>query len=131
MASLGTKILLPHSINTVWNVIYSFDKYTQWRSDIKQMDIISVLEFTEHTKDGYVTNFKITELEENENLVFDVDNINLRGQWTIHLVSKGPATELNLRQVLNAKKIYMQPFVKNYMKCQQMMYISDLKNFLK
>ena len=130
MASSGTKILLPHDINTVWDTIYNFENYKSWRNDLKDLTVVSVLEFVEHTTDGYDTTYKITNIEENRILEFDVDNINLKGHWTFTLTPKGKATELHLKQKMNAKKIYMQLFVSSYLKNQQIIYFNALKTIL-
>ena len=130
MASLGTKVLLPHDVETVWNTLFNFEEYKSWRTDLKELTVVSVLEFIEHTKDGYDTTYKITQIEERERLEFDIDNMNLKGHWVIQFIPKGKATKFTLQQKVNAKKLYMQPFVSSYLKSQQLLYMSDLKKQL-
>ncbi len=43
---------------------------------------------------------------------------------------KGEDTEIDFTEDVTAKKIFMKPFVKSYLKKQQKQYISDLQREL-
>ena len=51
-------------IEKVWELVTSLDNYS-WRSDLVKIVVtVPEKEFEEHTKDGYVTKFKITAFDE-------------------------------------------------------------------
>ncbi len=68
-------------INTVWDIVINNEDYA-WRSDLSK---ISISEdgnsFTEYTKDGYQTNFRITHKELYNRYEFDMTNKNFTGHW--------------------------------------------------
>ena len=69
-------------IEKVWELVTSLDNYS-WRSDLDKIVVtVPEKEFEEHTKDGYVTKFKITAFDEYKNYEFDMENGNMQGHWT-------------------------------------------------
>ena len=54
----------------------------------------------------------------------------MRGHWTGVFTQKAEQTELEMTEAVTAKKILLRPFVKPYLKKQQLRYVSDLKKAL-
>lgn len=48
----------------------------------------------------------------------------------MYLLKKGEQTEIEFTEDVIAKKIFMKPFVKAYLKKQQKLYVSDLEKIL-
>ena len=130
MASLGTKAIFKQDLQTVWDVIATVENYSSWRSDIKNLEIIDENYYVESTMDGYETTFRVMKKEPFSRIELRMDNVNLEGRWSIQLNRTSEGTEFLLNQTANAYKLYMQPFVRNYLKAQQMMYMENLKSRL-
>lgn len=117
-------------VEKVWELVTSLDKYS-WRSDLDKIVVtVPEKEFEEHTKDGYVTRFKITAFDEYKNYEFDMENDNMHGHWTGKFSYKDGITIIEFTENVNAKKLIMKPFVGSYLKKQQEKYIQDLRNAL-
>lgn len=129
MAILNTKIILPCSIQKAWDIITSIEKYT-WRSDLSKTERLSERQFVEYTKNGYATNFTITITEPCKRWEFDMENGNMIGHWAGAFTEKGEQTEINFTEEVTAKKFFMKPFVKGYLKKQQALFVKDLKKTL-
>lgn len=131
MASLGVKADFKEDIQKVWEIATSVDKFETWRSDIKKVEILTESMFTEYTKDGYITNYRVIKKEPYGLFELEADNENLYGRMTIKIFERDGGVEFFMQQVLSAKKLIMVPFAKNYLKAFQMNYIEDLKKILK
>ena len=129
MAISNIKVSLPCDIQKVWKAVTSLEDCT-WRSDLGKIEIVNENQFIEYTKDGYATTFTITEKEPCKRYEFDIENGNMQGHWTGIFTKKGNSTELDFTEDVTAKKLFMKPFVKGYLKKQQQLYVSDLKKFL-
>lgn len=129
MTVLSTKVFLQCNIQKAWDVVTSVEKYT-WRSDLSKTERLNERQFVEYTKDGYATTFTITVEEPCKRWEFDMENGNMTGHWTGVFAKKGKQTELFFTEEVNAKKFFMKPFVKLYLKKQQDLFINDLKNAL-
>ena len=129
MAISNIKVSLPCDIQNVWEAVTSLEDCA-WRSDLGKIEIVNENQFIEYTKDGYATTFTITEKEPCKRYEFDIENGNMQGHWTGIFTKKGNSTELDFTEVVTAKKLFMKPFVKGYLKKQQQLYVSDLKKFL-
>lgn len=129
MAISNIKVSLPCDIQKVWEAVTSLEDYA-WRSDLGKIEIVNENQFIEYTKDGYATTFTITEKEPCKRYEFDIENGNMQGHWTGIFTKKGNSTELDFTEDVTAKKLFMKPFVKGYLKKQQQLYVSDLKKFL-
>lgn len=117
-------------IEKVWELVTSLDNYS-WRSDIDKIVVtVPEKEFEEHTKDGYITKFKITALDEYKNYEFDMENGNMQGHWTGEFSYKDGITFIEFTDDVIAKKLVMMPFVGMYLKKQQAKYIQDLREAL-
>lgn len=129
MAVSNIKATLQSDIQNVWNVVTSLENYG-WRSDLSKIEIISDSQFVKYTKDGYATTFTITETRPCERWEFDMENGNMKGHWTGIFTEKGGQTEIDFTEEVTAKKFFMKPFVKAFLKKQQELYIADLKKAL-
>lgn len=117
-------------IEKVWNIVTSLDEYS-WRSDIDKIVVIKPeKQFEEHTKDGYITRFTITACEACKRYEFDIENSNITGHWTGIFSFQNGKTIIDFTENVTAKKLFMKPFVKSYLKKQQSTYIQDLKRAL-
>lgn len=129
MAVLNVKAFFQSDIKKVWEVVTSLENYS-WRSDLSRIEIIKENQFIEYTKDGYSTTFTITQAEEYRRWEFDMENSNMKGHWTGIFTEKGSGTEIDFAENVTAKKLFIKPFVKAYLKKQQKLYISDLRKAL-
>lgn len=117
-------------VEKVWNIVTSLDDYF-WRSDIDRIVVTKPKkQFEEHTKDGYITKFTITVFEDFKRYEFDMENSNMVGHWTGIFSYQNGKTIIHFTEDVIAKKMFMKPFVRNYLKKQQSMYIRDLKHAL-
>ncbi len=125
MAVSKVKAAFQSDVQNVWDVVTSLGNYA-WRSDLSKIEIINENQFTEYTKDGYATVFTITAKEPYKRWEFDMENDNMKGHWTGIFTQKGGQTEIDFTEEVTAKKFFMKPFVKIFLKRQQALYISDL-----
>ena len=56
-----------------------------------------------------------------------MENSNMKGHWVGIFTSIDDKTEIDFTEYVTAKKFYMKPFVKSYLKKQQAQFVSDLK----
>ena len=130
MAIANRKVILPCDVQRAWSIVTSLENYA-WRSDIRRIERISETQFVEHTKAGYATTFTITATVPLVRWEFDMENENMKGHWTGLFSEHGGATTVVLTEEVAAKKIWLKPFVKGYLKKQQSLYIADLEKALK
>lgn len=129
MAVANMKATFQCDIKKVWETMTSLEKYA-WRSDLSKVEILNETQFIEYTKEGYATTFTITVTEPFKRWEFDMENDNIKGHWTGIFTQKGGQTEIDFTEEVTAKKFFMKPFVKAYLKRQQSQYVSDLKKAL-
>lgn len=129
MAVSNIKVVLDKDIKEVWETVTSLDNYA-WRSDLGKIEVLSDKQFVEYTKDGYATTFTVTVTEPYKRWEFDMENDNIKGHWIGVFTEKDGKTEIDFTEDVNAKKFFMKPFVKSYLKKQQSQYVSDLKKAL-
>ena len=129
MATSNIKAIIPCDIHRVWKVVTEIENYT-WRSDLSKTEVISDKQFIEYTKEGYPTTFTITITEPYKRWEFDMENSNMKGHWTGIFTVKGDETEIDFTEQVEAKKLLMKPFVKSYLKKQQIQFVADImKNY--
>ena len=117
-------------IKTLWEIITSLENYA-WRSDISKIEIVKPQkQFIEYTKELYPTTFTITAFEPYQRYEFKMENSRMTGYWIGLLSDKNGMTTIDFTENVTAKKIYMKPFVKPFLKKQQQTYIHDLKKAL-
>jgi len=117
-------------VEKIWNIVTSLENYS-WRSDLDKIVISKPeKEFEEHTKEGYVTKFKITAFEPYKRYEFDMENENMTGHWTGVFSYQNGKTVINFTENVTAKKMLMKPFVGIYLKKQQNTYVNDLRHIV-
>ena len=130
MATSNIKALIPSELRQVWDFVLDIENYTAWRSDLSKTEVISDEQFIEYTKDGYPTTFTVTLVEPYRRWEFDMENSNMKGHWTGIFTAKGDETEIYFTEQVEAKKLLMKPFVKSYLKKQQIQFVADImKNY--
>lgn len=129
MAISNIKAVFQSNVHKVWEVVTSVENYT-WRSDLSKTVRLNEKQFIEYTKEGYATTFTITLAEPYKLWEFDMENGNMKGHWTGRFTQKGEETEIEFTEDVTAKKFFMKPFVKSYLKKQQAQYIADLEKAL-
>ncbi|MCM1186723.1 MAG: SRPBCC family protein [Lachnoclostridium sp.] len=129
MAVFNIKAVFPDNIQKVWEVVTDVKNYT-WRSDLSKTEILNDKQFVEYTKESYATNFTITVTEPCKRWEFDMENGNIKGHWIGIFTEREDGTEIDFTEDVTAKKFFMKPFVKSYLKKQQELFISDLKKAL-
>ncbi|WP_287714120.1 SRPBCC family protein [Blautia sp.] len=129
MAISNIKAVFQQDIQKVWETVTSLNNYA-WRSDLSKIEILNENQFVEYTKEGYATTFTITAVETCKRWEFDMENDNMKGHWIGIFTQKDGQTEIDFTENVAAKKLFMRPFVKSFLKKQQMLYVSDLKKAL-
>ncbi len=129
MAVSKMSVTLPRKVEKVWETVTSLSDYA-WRSDLGRIEAVSVTRFVEYTKEGYATTFTTTVMEPYRRWEFDLENGNIKGHWVGVFSEKDGHTLLELTEDVTAKKFFMRPFVKAYLKKQQGQYVADLKRVL-
>lgn len=59
-----------------------------------------------------------------------MENSNMKGHWVGIFTIIDDKTEIDFTEQVTAKKFYMKPFVKSYLKKQQTQFVMDLKRIL-
>ena len=118
MAVSNIKVTFPCDVKEAWETVTSLEKYA-WRSDLSKIEILNNKQFIEYTKDGYATTFTITATDPYKRWEFNMENSNMKGHWVGVFIPKGTQTEIDFTEDVTAKKFFMKPFVKGYLKKQQ------------
>ena len=130
MTTANIKESINCNIHKVWETVLAVNKYNQWRSDLSKTEVINEDQFIEYTKNGYPAIFTITLVESHKRWEFDMENSNMKGHWVGIFTSIEDKTEIDFTEQVTAKKFYMKPFVKSYLKKQQVQFVMDLKRIL-
>lgn len=126
MAVCEIKAVLACDIQTVWEMVTSLEHYT-WRSDLDKIEVTDENQFIEYTREGYATAFTVTVKEPCRRWEFDMENDNMKGHFSGVFIQKDHGTEIRLTEDVTAKKVFMKPVIKSYLKKQQARYVADLK----
>ena len=129
MAVSNIKAIFQCDVQKVWEIVTSIENYS-WRSDLSKIEILNENQFIEYTKEGYATTFTVTEKVPYERWEFDMENNNMKGHWTGAFTQVGDKTEVDFKEDVTAKKVFMKPFIKGFLKKQQVLYIEDLRKTL-
>lgn len=129
MAVSRIKAVFHNDIKDVWNLVTSLENF-QWRSDLSKIEIISDNQFVEYAKNGYATTFSITVTKPFERWEFDIENDNMKGHWTGIFCTHNGNTEIEFIEDVTPKKLIIKPFIKSFLKKQQILYLSDLRKAL-
>ncbi len=130
MATSKINAIIGRDIYKVWGIMLAVDKYGTWRSDLSKTETVNDKQFVEYTKEGYATTFTVTMVEPYKRWEFDMENSNMKGHWTGVFTSKENETQIDFTENVIPKKWFMKPFVKSYLKKQQMRFVFDLKKAL-
>ena len=130
MAKTNIKSIIQSDIDNVWETVLAVKNYNKWRSDVSKTEIINEKKFIEYTKDGYSTTFTVTFIKPLNRWEFDMENSNMKGHWVGIFTSKDDKTEIDFTEQVTAKKFFMKPFVKSYLKKHQTQFVMDLKKIL-
>lgn len=129
MTETQLEALVDHSPAEVWAVVTDLSRW-DWRSDLARIEIVDAKTFLEIAKGGYSTTFTVTEREPPLCWAFAMENGNMRGQWRGTFTETEAGTHLVFTERVEAKKWWMRPFVKGYLKKQQSRYLADLQRAL-
>lgn len=130
MTTSNIKESIDRDVRKVWETVLAVEKYSQWRSDLSKTEVINEMQFIEYTKDGFSTTFTITVVEPYKRWEFDMENSNMKGHWIGIFTSQNDKTEIDFTEQVTAKKFFMKPFVKSYLRKQQAQFVMDLKKIL-
>jgi len=130
MTTSNIKAVLQGDIQKVWKIVLETENYGTWRSDLSRTEIVNEKQFIEYTKEGYPTTFTVTAVEPHRRWEFDMENSNMAGHWIGVFTSKGDVTEIDFTEQVTAKKFFMKPFVKSFLKKQQAQFVADLEKAL-
>lgn len=130
MAISNIKAGFQADVQKVWNIVTSLED-TSWRSDLSKVEIVNERQFIEYTTTNYRTNFTVTAREEYKRWEFDMENDNMYGHWTGIFSFKDGITTIYFTEDVTAKKFFMKPFIKAYLKKQQALYVQDLQRRMK
>ena len=126
MATSKIKALIPSELHQVWAFVLDIANYGAWRSDLSKAEVISDKQFIEYTKGGFPTTFTVTVVEPYKRWEFDMENNNMKGHWTGIFTDKGNETEIDFTECVEAKKLFLKPFVKSYLRKQQAQFVKDM-----
>ena len=117
--------LLPWRAEQVWQVVTDLRR-TGWRSDLSRVEERGPAEFVEYTREGVATRFFVTQVHPGRRWEFHLENASLRGNWTGEFFQEAQGTRIRCTERVQAKRWWMAPFVKGYLKRQQARYMEDL-----
>lgn len=114
----------------IWNIMLDVSQYADWRSDLSRTEVLDVKRFREYTKDGFSTTFTTTILEPYSRWEFDMDNNNMSGHWIGVFSQEGNKSIVSFTEDVTAKKWFLKPFVRSYLKKQQAQFVMDLEKVI-
>lgn len=126
MTISNIKTIIQSDIYKVWEVVLAVENYA-WRSDLSKTEVVDDKQFIEYTNGGYPTTFTVTLVEPYKRWEFDMENTNMQGHWVGVFTSKDNETEIEFTEYVTAKKFFIKPFVKSFLKKQQVQFVTDLK----
>ena len=129
MVLSSIKAVIPRNVERVWEAVTAVERYS-WRSDLSKTEILSSTKFVEYTKNGYPTYFTITEIKPCRRWELEIENSNMQGHWIGIFSEKGCKTEIGFTEQIIVKKLFLRPFIKGYLRKQQVQFVTDLKRYL-
>ena len=130
MATSNIKAMIPSDLRKVWDFVLDIENYGTWRSDLSKTETINEKQFIEYTKGGYPTTFTVTLVEPYRRWEFDMENSNMKGRWVGFFTAQNDGTIIDFTEYVTAKKFFLKPFVKFYLKKQQAQFVADLTKAL-
>ena len=125
MAVSKVTVQFPCPVERVWQVVTDLAD-TDWRNDLKGVEVLDQTHFVEHTTSGYATNFTVTACEPPHRWAFTMENGNMSGSWEGAFESAEGGTRLTCTEAVR----WMLPFIPGYLKRQQKLYLDDLRKEL-
>ncbi|WP_041139379.1 hypothetical protein [Beduini massiliensis] len=126
------KATLPYNVEKIWAIITN-NLDSAWRSDLSHIEIIDETHFIEHTKDGFSTEFEITDKVDCQFYAFKMSNKNFQGKWSGKLIkiSENETKVIFLEQITFKNKIMelISHLGMNLKKIQEQ-YFKDLQKAL-
>lgn len=116
-------------VKTIWDIVTDNKTY-QWRSDLSRIEITGDDTFVEYGKNGFPTNFWITEKRPYRFYAFRLENKNLKGRWQGIFEERGGRTNVRFTEEIHVRNPLLRLFAKGYLRKQQKQYIEDLRNRL-
>lgn len=129
MAISRVSVLFPCPVEQVWQTVTDLS-CTDWRSDLRRVEVLDEIHFVEHTKSGYATKFTVTACEPFHSWAFVMENGNMTGSWEGIFQEAEGGTQLTCTETVEGKRWWMRPFVSGYLKRQQKRYLEDLRKEL-
>ena len=129
MATSSIEAVIPCDIHRVWETLLAVERYT-WRTDLSKTEVRGDRQFVEYPREGIATVFTVTLVDPCRRWEFDLDNCNIKGHWIGILTPTDRGTEITFIEHVTAKKFWMRPFVKRFLKRQQAQFVLDLKRVL-
>ena len=129
MATSRVTVYFSCPVERAWHVVTDL-AHTAWRSDLARVEVLDERRFTEHTKSGFVTAFTVTACEPLRRWAFTMENENMSGCWEGIFEAAQGGTRLTCSETVTGKHWWMRPFVPGYLKCQQKLYLEDLRREL-
>lgn len=131
MTKSTIEAIIPGELHKVWTRVLDIENYADWRSDLSKTEMISDTQFIEYTREGYSTMFTVASIVPYQRWEFAMENDHMKGHWIGVFTDKGDKTEIAFTEFVTAKKWWMRPFVKSYLRKQQKQFVTDiLKTFL-
>ncbi len=130
MTQTTIKATFHSDVQRAWDVVLDVAHYAAWRSDLSKTEVLDDKRFVEYTKEGFPTTFTVTAAEPCKRWEFDMENANMKGHWTGLFAATDGGAEVAFTECVTAKKFWMKPFVKSFLKKQQARFIADLKTAL-
>lgn len=130
MTQVTIRATFHSDIQRVWDAVLDVGHYAAWRGDLSKTEVLDETRFVEYTKEGYPTTFTVTAVEPCKRWEFDMENSNMKGHWTGLFTAKDDGVEVEFTECVTAKKFFMKPFVRSFLKKQQVRFIADLQKAL-
>ena len=125
--------VLPADIKTVWNVVTN-NGDTGWRSDLDHVEISpDGKTFVEFTKEGFSTQFFITEKDEYRRYRFSMENARFTGEWAGEFFpAENGGTKLVFTKRIQVKNPILRLLARFFMPVRKMQeaYVADLRQKL-
>lgn len=126
MATSSIREIFDCDVKTVWDIVTSLYKIS-WRSDLSRITLLGENQFIEYTKRGYETKFIVTCKEDYKRWEFDLENTKMTGHWRGVFVEKDGRAVVEFTENVKAKRFFLKPFLRLFLKKQQKRYVEDLK----
>ena len=130
MAVTRIKTGLPCGINKKWGVVFGGGNYGALGSGLCKNGGVKNRKVFEYNKNGHSTKFTGTLVEPYARWEFEMENSNMTGHWIGVFTERGDETEIDFTECVKAKKWFMKPFVKSYLRKQQAQFVADIRKAL-